>query len=37
VKHLPMVCTPMVGMPKSRDFLFALVPGFSERIHPGIF
>ena len=26
-----------LGMPKSRDFLFALVPGFSERIHPGIF
>ena len=26
-----------VGMPKSRDFLLALLPGFSERIHPGIF
>ena len=24
-------------MPKSRDFLLALLPGFSERIHPGIF
>ena len=24
-------------MPKSRDFLIAFVPGFSERIHPGIF
>jgi hypothetical protein len=26
-----------VEMPKSRDFLLALVPGFSERFHPGIF
>ena len=26
-----------LGMPKSRDFLLALFPGFSERIHPGIF
>ena len=26
-----------LGMPKSRDFLIAFVPGFSERIHPGIF
>ena len=24
-------------MPKSRDFLLALLPGFSDRIHPGIF
>ena len=24
-------------MPKSRDFLLALLPRFSERIHPGIF
>ena len=28
---------PTLGMPKSRDFLLALLPGFSDRIHPGIF
>ena len=29
--------SPQAGAPPTRDFILFLVPGFSERIHPGIF
>ena len=31
------IYSPQSRAPPTRDFLFSLVPGFSERIHPGIF